>query len=148
MTTRAEGIAAGRKAQSDADAFVQGAKDPRAALKRRPVQVAPAGLYELVALEWNEPRRDNHGRRYTVKHRRGDLVELSHDDAERLLSAGAVKPTTAEGEAYAATLPPTPTERAIAHDAEHPLAVPAPDAASAEAADAPVFGTVPRMTEG
>jgi len=46
--------------------------------------------YELVAVLWDEPT-SKPGEPFVFKrHRQGDLVELSEDDAARLLAAGAV----------------------------------------------------------
>lgn len=52
-----------------------------------------AGEYQLVAERWDE-RTSKPGEPFTfVRHRRGDLVELSEEDARRLVFGGAaVKP--------------------------------------------------------
>lgn len=111
---------AGAKAQRAAEAFVHGAADPSTVLHRRHgAKPAPAGVYELTALEWNEPKRDEHGRRYNVKHRRGDLVELSADDADRLLRAGLVRPTSSDQDESDAAQEKSPFEKAEDYQREH-----------------------------
>lgn len=145
MATREEGRASGRKAQADAAAFVHGTKDPRQVLRPRPRPThAPAGPYELVAAVWHQPAKDERGKPFTKKRRRGDVVELDSDTAERLLRAGAVKPVTAEGEEYADEIGPSAQDKAADYLAANPLATPAEEDGLA-AVPAPE-GTAPGTT--
>lgn len=106
-------------AHNTSQAIVHGAVDPLTVLRRKRGGPAVAGVYELVALVWHEPKRDEHGRLFTVKHVRGELVELSADDADRLLRAGAVKPTSAEQEESEAAQEETALDKATAYQAAH-----------------------------
>ena len=76
-----------------------------------------AGEYELVALLWDEPLSKPGEPFNFTRHRRGDTVQLSAEDARRLVPAGAVvKPgalqlaavaqAQAQLAALVATLPP------------------------------------------
>lgn len=115
---------AGLESQAAVNAVVHGAVKPEAILHpKRRGGPAPAGPYELVALVWHEPKRDAHGRLFTVKHERGDIVELGEGDADRLLRAGAVRPTTTEQEESEAAKEEDPLTKAKRfEDAHGPVA--------------------------
>jgi hypothetical protein len=80
------------------------------------IEYAPEGDYEMTMV-WNELVKIENGAKTFVKHVVGDIVHLLQADAERLLRAGAVKPTTEAQAESAAAQAPSPIDIANAVDA-------------------------------
>lgn len=107
-----------------------------------------ASRYELISLFWEEPT-SKPGETYTFeRHVRGDLVDLSHEEARRLLAAGAVvKPGSRERAAaeaakaaYEAALAALPDDVKADLDAERQEAA---DTAASASLDLARAGTKP-----
>src|ERR1039458_1099092 len=80
-------------------------------------QDAPEGDYRLTVSVWHELVHIENGVKSFVKHVYGDIVHLKTDEAERLLRAGAVQPTTDEQKRTEAAQAQTPFDAAKRLDA-------------------------------
>lgn len=97
-----------------------------------PESIAKAGDYELTVGKWRQQKAFKDGQATDwVDYVRGDIVTLDAADAERLLRAGAVKPTTKAQAQSAAAQAPDATQALI--DA-HPEVTPTPAPSEGEAA--------------
>lgn len=76
---------------------------------------APAGKYTVLVKVWNElVSGPSEVTKRFVKHHRGAKVELDSANAERLLRAGAVAPTTTAQAASPAAQSESPLDKAVA----------------------------------
>lgn len=109
-----EAVSAGH---AKTQAILQGAvKVPSTAEKPRLTEEqAPAGKYTLVAKTWHQLTSAPGTMVKTfLTHHRGAEVDLDSEQAERLLRAGAVTPTTTEQAESAAAQSESAQEKAVA----------------------------------
>lgn len=95
-----------------AQGIVHGAVNPTPSLSDTP---APAGPYKLLVKVWNQITSEPGAVVKTwQRHKRGAIVTLNEADADRLLRAGAVAPTTTEQASSEAAQVQTAEQKAVA----------------------------------